>query len=422
MPAFFLESGKGLIMTATENAPLVICGHGMVAQRLIEQLVANGHPFSKIVVFNGEPVSAYNRIQLSSLLANEITETDLVLKPDDWFSQHRIQVHNHTPVTRIDVEQRQIETAHGHVQPYSKLILATGSSPSTLGIPGEGLDGALMFRSLADTRSLVEKAGNDQRAVVIGGGFLGLEAAEGLRARGMAVTVLHRSNRILNRQLDPTSGDMLKTLLERRGLNILTGYAPKALLGKKQVRAVQLQDDTVLSTDLVVIATGIVPNTKLAAAAGLRCDRGICVDRQMRTSDSSIYALGECSQFGNETFGLVEPGFHQAQVLAEHLCRHEDGQGFEPIEIPTRLKISGIPIYSCGCVEPGPDTQTIQWRDGPKHRYGRLFIEQDRLVGALLLGDTANGAWYTDLIRSAQDITDYRSAIAFGKPYCEAAA
>ncbi|RMJ02775.1 Nitrite reductase [NAD(P)H] [Marinobacter litoralis] len=409
-------------MTTNPNAPLVICGHGMVAQRLIEHLVANGHPFSKIVVFNGEPVSAYNRIQLSSLLANEVTETDLELKPAQWFSQHQVEVHNHEPVTRIDIEQSQVVTAQGRVQPYSKLVLATGSSPSALGLSGEDLDGVRMFRNLADTRAMIEKAGHHQRALVIGGGFLGLEAAEGLRARGMAVTVLHRSHHVLNRQLDRTSGDVLKALLEQRGLNVLTGYSPKALLGKKQVRAVQLHDDTVLATDLVVIATGITPNTKLAVEAGLLCDRGICVDPQMRTSSPSIYALGECSQFGSQTFGLVEPGFHQAQVLAEHLCLQADTQGFTPVEIPTRLKISGIPIYSCGRVEPGPDTETIQWRDGPKHRYGRLLIERNRVVGALLLGDTTNGAWYTDLIRSAQDISDYRNAIAFGKPYCEAAA
>ncbi|MEP3560913.1 MAG: FAD-dependent oxidoreductase, partial [Marinobacter sp.] len=418
----FLVSGKEFIMTAIPNAPLVICGHGMVAQRLIENLVANGHPFSKIVVFNGEPVSAYNRIQLSSLLANEITETDLALKPDDWYSQNQIDVYNHEPVSRIDVEHSRVVTVRGRVQTYSKLILATGSTPSSLRLPGEELDGVRMFRSLADTRAMIDKAGSDQRAVVIGGGFLGLEAAEGLRARGMAVTVLHRSNRLLNRQLDATSGEMLKALLEQRGLNVLTGYAPKALLGKNQIRAVQLHDDTVLATDLVVIATGITPNTQLAAEAGLRCDRGICIDNQMRTSKPSIYALGECSQFGNETFGLVEPGFHQAQSLAEHLCRQADVQGFAPVQIPTRLKISGIPIYSCGQVEPGPHTQTIQWRDRPKHRYGRLLIQHNRLVGAMLLGDTANGAWYTDLIRSAQDITDYRNTIAFGKPYCEAAA
>ncbi len=409
-------------MTTHPTAPLVICGHGMVAQRLIEHLVANGHPFSKIVVFNGEPVSAYNRIQLSSLLANEVTETDLALKPAHWFSQHQIEVRNHEPIARIDVEQSRVVTAHGFVQPYSKLILATGSNPSSLGIPGEELDDVLMFRSLSDTRAMIEKTRYCQSALVIGGGFLGLEAAEGLRARGMTVTLLHRSSHVLNRQLDRTSGDMLKALLEHRGLSVLTGYAPKALLGKQQVKAVKLHDDTLLTTDLVVIATGITPNTELAAAAGLHCERGICVDQQMRTSHPAVYALGECSQFHNQTFGLVEPGFQQAQALAEHLCQQTDAQGFAPVEIPTRLKISGIPIYSCGRVEPGPDTETIQWRDGPKHRYGRLLIERNRVVGAMLLGDTTNGAWYTDLIRSAQDISDYRNAIAFGQPYCEAAA
>jgi len=419
---FLLDSGARFTMHTTQDAPLVICGHGMVAQRLIEQLVALGHQFSRIVVFNGEPYPAYNRIQLSSLLANESTEADLELKPRRWFSQHRVDVFNHEPVTHIDTEQNRVVTARGRVQPYSQLVLATGSRPTTLGIEGEQLSGVMNFRNLTDTRELIDRASKHRRALVVGGGFLGLEAAEGLRARGMAVTVLHRSGHLLNRQLDETAGDLLKTLLQQRGLEILTGCSPAALLGREQVNAVQLSDDTVLATDLVVIATGITPNTGLALSAGLECDKGICVDGQMRTSNPAIYALGECCQFGANTFGLVEPGFAQAHVLAEHLCQLPEARAFTPGDVPTRLKISGIPIFSCGRVQPGPETESIQWQDRPKHRYGRLLVEQGRLVGAMLLGDTSSGPWYAELIGGARDISDYRDAIAFGKPYCEAAA
>ena len=409
-------------MRTSQDAPLVICGHGMVAQRLIEQLVALGHPFNEIVVFNAEPFSAYNRIQLSALLANEISETDLALKPQAWFGRHKVTVFNHEPVTRIDTDQGTVVTATGRVQPYSKLVLATGSRPANLGLSGEDLEGVLSFRNLADTRALINSASTHKRAVVIGGGFLGLEAAEGLRARGMAVTVLHRSDYLLNRQLDKTAGDMLKALLAQRGLNILTGQSPAALLGKNRVAAVQLNDDTVLSTDLVVIATGITPNTDLALDAGLQCDKGICVDSRMRTSHPAVYALGECCQFGTHTFGLVEPGFQQAQVLAQHLCRPSETPEFSPGAIATRLKISGIPIFSCGRVQPGPGTEDVQWQDRPEHRYGRLLIEQGQLVGAVLMGETASGPWYADLIDSGRNISEYRDIIAFGQPYCEAAA
>ncbi len=419
---FSFGSGARLTMRTSEDAPLVICGHGMVAQRLIERLVALGHPFNGIVVFNAEPFSAYNRIQLSAVLANEIPEADLALKPQSWFARHKVSVFNHEPVTRIDTDRGTVTTAHGRVQAYSKLVLATGSRPSSLGISGEDLDGVLTFRTLADTRALINAASTHKRAVVIGGGFLGLEAAEGLRARGMAVTLLHRSDHLLNRQLDTTAGDMLKGLLAQRGLNILTGQSPAALLGKSRVAAVQLNDDTVMSTDLVVIATGITPNIDLARIAGLQCNKGICVDSRMRTSHPAVYALGECCQFGTHTFGLVEPGFQQAQVLAQHLCQTSEATEFSPGSIATRLKISGIPIFSCGRVQAGPATEDIQWQDRPEHRYGRLLVEQGQLVGAVLMGDTASGPWYADLIDSGRDISGYRDTIAFGQPYCEAAA
>ncbi len=419
---FSFGSGARLTMRTSQDAPLVICGHGMVAQRLIERLVALGHPFNGIVVFNAEPFSAYNRIQLSAFLANDMPEADLALKPRSWFARHKVTVFNHEPVTGISTDQGTVITAAGRVQPYSKLVLATGSRPSSLGIRGEDLEGVSSFRDLADTRALIKTASLHKRAVVIGGGFLGLEAAEGLRARGMAVTVLHRSDYLLNRQLDKTAGELLKGLLAQRGLNILTGQSPAALLGKDRVTAIQLQDDTVLSTDLVVIATGITPNIDLALDAGLQCDKGICVDGRMRTSHPAVYALGECCQFGSHTFGLVEPGFQQAQVLAQHLCQPSEATEFSPGAIATRLKISGIPIFSCGRVQSGPATEDIQWHDRPEHRYGRLLIEQGQLVGAVFMGDTANGHWYADLIDSGQDISGYRDTIAFGQPYCEASA
>ena len=409
-------------MEHTQTPALVICGHGMVAQRLLEQLVATGHPFSRIVVFNGEPFAAYNRIQLSSLLANQVRESELELNPRSWFRQHKIEVYNREPVTAIEPHQRRVTTASGRTLAYHTLVLATGASPSRLGLPGADLDGVMTFRDLTDTRTLIHRAQTHRRAVVIGGGFLGLEAAEGLRARGMDATILHRSGHLLNRQLNPAAGELLKHQLQQRGLTVLTGTEPTALLGKDQVQAVQLSDGTVLATDLVVLATGIHPNKALAEAAGLACNRGVQVDSQMTTSNPHIHALGECCQFQEHTFGLVEPGYEQAAVLARHLCQVSGNPGFTPGEIATRLKISDLPIFSCGPITPGPHTETIEWQDYAQAVYGQLLVEHNRLTGAILLGDTSSAPWYSELIRSGTDISRYRDTIAFGKPYCDAAA
>ena len=228
---------------------------------------------------------------------------------------------------------------------------------------------------------------------------LGLEAADGLARRGMAVTVLHRSPWLLNRQLDETGGQLLREALEQRGLSIRTGTSPVAILGRHQVRAVQLDDETLISTDLVVVAAGIRPNIELARDAGLDCDRAILVDAQLRTSDPDIYALGECCQVGSETFGLVEPGYQQAKVLADRLgCG--SSTAFVPGVIPTRLKISGIPIFSCGQTQTDGDTESVIWHDFETNRYCRLLVRDRRLAGAVLFGDTADGPWYSERIRT----------------------
>ena len=401
---------------------LVICGHGMVAQRLLERLVAQpGQPFRRIVVFNGETSPAYNRIQLSALLAGDASEDSLALQQSAWYRQHNIEVHQGDPVTAIHREAKTVSTASGQEQPYSHLVIATGSRSAQLGISGEDLDGVVGFRDLQDTRKLIDISQRHRRAVVIGGGFLGLEAAEGLRSRGMAVTVLHRSPHLLNRQLDPTGGTLLADALASRGLSIRTGTSPVALLGKTSVRAVQLDDETLISTDLVVVAAGITPNIRLAKAAGLVCDRAIAVDQRLQTSDPAIYAVGECCQVGEQTFGLVEPGYQQAEVLAQVLCDNTSTAAFEPAVIATRLKISGIPIFSCGQTQPDGDTESVIWQDHETRHYCRLLVRDQRLTGAVLFGETSDGPWYSERIQQADDISPYRAHLAFGKPYCDAA-
>ena len=409
-------------MSAKAEQTLVICGHGMVAQRLLEKLVAQPHrPFERIVVFNGETSPAYNRIQLSALLAGDANEDSLQLQQPDWYRHNNITVNQGDPVTAINREDRTVTTASGQTQRYTSLVLATGSRSASLCLEGESLEGVMGFRDLKDTRQLIQTSQRHRRAVVIGGGFLGLEAAEGLRSRGMAVTVLHRGSHLLNRQLDETGGALLEQALTERGLTIRTQTSPVALLGRNLVRAVQLDDETLISTDLVVIAAGITPNTELARQAGLDCERAIRVNPQLQTSDPYIYALGECCQVENQTFGLVEPGYQQADVLAQILCHSDSQAAFAPSTIPTRLKISGIPIFSCGQTEADPNTESVVWQDYDTNRYCRLLIRDQRLTGAVLFGETSDGAWYSERIQQADDISPYRAHLAFGKHYCEAA-
>lgn len=409
-------------MGAGSGHTLVICGHGMVAQRLLEQLVQQHcHSFRRIVVFNGEPTPAYNRIQLSSVLAGDASESSLQLSTSDWFGQHGITVHQGDPVASICRETQTVTTASGHVEYYSKLVIATGSSSAPLGIEGENLKNVTVFRDLNDTRQLIELSQRHRRAVVIGGGFLGLEAAEGLRSRGMAVTVLHRSEHLLNRQLDETGGALLEDALTERGMRICTATSPTAMLGRNLVRAVQLDDDTLISTDVVVIAAGITPNIDLAKDAGLDCERAIIVDSQLTTSDPNIHALGECCQFDGQTFGLVEPGYRQAEVLASFLANPLSDEVFHPTLIPSRLKISGIPIFSCGQTRADRNTESVIWQDLETNCYCRLLIRDQRLKGVVLVGDTSEGSWFSERIQQADDISAYRDHLAFGKHYCEAA-
>ncbi|MBL3558488.1 MULTISPECIES: NAD(P)/FAD-dependent oxidoreductase [Marinobacter] len=409
-------------MSKGTDQTLVICGHGMVAQRLLEQLVEQPqNPFGRIVVFNGEATPAYNRIQLSAVLAGVASEDSLQLQQPDWYRKHNIEVHQGDPVVAINRAEKTVSTESGVIQPYSRLVLATGSRSASLGLEGEHLEGVMGFRDLQDTRRLINISQRHRRAVVIGGGFLGLEAAEGLRSRGMAVTVLHRSNHLLNRQLDRASGALLEGALTDRGLSVRTNTSPVALLGRNLVRAVQLDDETLISTDLVVIAAGITPNTELAREAGLGCDRAIQVNVQLQTSDPHIHALGECCQVGSHTFGLVEPGYQQADVLAQVLADPTCRAAFEPAITPTRLKISGIPIFSCGQTEADADTESVVWQDYETNRYCRLLVRDQRLTGAVLFGETSDGTWYSERIQQADDISPYRAHLAFGKHYCEAA-
>jgi nitrite reductase (NADH) large subunit len=397
----------------------------MVAQRLLEELVSKPSiPYRTILVFSSEAFAAYNRVQLSAVLSGDADEDSLPLKPEAWFNRHGIRVYHGESVQAITPDNHTVTTSTGRVYGYDTLVIATGASPARLGIPGEALGGVMNFRDLNDTRTLVELSQKRQRAVVVGGGFLGLEAAEGLLRRGMAVTVLHRSSHLLNRQLDPDSGKLLSDALTARSIRVMTSVSPIQFVEREggSVRAVQLNDQTLINTDLVVIATGITPNRELAQSAGLACGRGIQVNGHLQTSNPDIFALGECCELNGETFGLVEPGYQHAHILANVLSGARHTAPYQPSAIATRLKISGMPIFSCGQQVPDKHTESLIWQDYATGSYSHLLIRNNRLTGAILVGNTSQGPWYQELITHHTDIDPFRATLPFGKPFCEAAA
>lgn len=398
---------------------LVIIGHGMASQRLLESLVAGNHRW-RITVIGAEPERAYNRILLSPFLAGEVASGQLPFAGADWYQCQGIRLHTGDGVRSIDREEGRVVTENGVCFPYDRLVIATGSRPSALGLPGENLEGVMGFRSLADAHWLTAQAMEGRRAVVIGGGFLGLEAAEGLRKQGMAVTLVHRGAYPLTRQLDATAGGLLAETLRERGLELALDSQPARLAGSSRVEALELADGTALPADLVVIAAGITPNREIAEDAGLDCGRGIRVDEHLTTSDSRIHALGECCEFQGRTYGLVEPVNRQADVLAQHLGGLSACYRDEPVA--TRLKISGIDVFACGETHnPGDGTESIVYHDRRAGEYRHLLLRDNRLVGAILYGDASAGPWLFEHMQQGTDLGDWRPRLAFGEAHCEAA-
>ncbi|XOZ32959.1 NAD(P)/FAD-dependent oxidoreductase [Halomonadaceae bacterium KBTZ08] len=398
---------------------LVIIGHGMATQRLLESLAGTRHGW-RVTVISDEPELAYNRILLSPWLAGETTTQALPLAAPGWYLEHGVHVHNGDGVARIDRGARVVITRAGRRIPYDRLVIATGSRPAMPAIEGTGLDGVTGFRTLKDARWMTQRSRHAGHAVVLGGGFLGLEAAEGLRAQGMSVSVVHRGDWPLNRQLDEAAGNMLAATLRQRGMALHLGNGVARIEGEQQVEAVHLADGRVLAADLVVIAAGTQPNRELAEEAGLACARGIHVDATLTTSDAHIHALGECCQFGDLTYGLVEPVHRQAGVLADRLCGGH--QSYREAPLATRLKISGVEVFSCGDIDARDgDTESILYHDRRGGEYRRLFLKNNRLVGAVLYGDASTGPWLFEHLCQGTDLSAWRASLAFGEAYCEAA-
>jgi len=413
----------------TNNAPsaekmkLVLVGNGLAGMRCLEDLLDMAPDRYDVTVIGEEPWGNYNRIMLSPVLSGDKTVDDIMLHPHAWYSDKNIRFIAGDAAVRIDRPRKQVYTEKGLMVDYDRLILATGSKPFIPPVNGANLDGVISFRDIYDVNKMLEYCKAKQNAVVIGGGLLGLEAAYGLKQRGMNVTVLHLMNRIMERQLDAKASQMLRHSIEQKGISIITEANTEALLADDHghVKQVRLKDGTVLDADLVVFAVGIRPNMALAQSAGLRCNRGVLVNDTMQTYDPSIYAVGECIEHRNQTFGLVEPLWGQAFICASHLAEHGSLTFKAPI-VPTQLKVSGCDVFSAGRIdlesaEPAEDFEDIVLNDEKRQIYKRIIIQKDKVVGAVLFGDTEDGAWYAELISDQTAIGSIRNKLLFGKDF-----
>lgn len=401
---------------------LVVIGNGMAPGRALEKLFEIAPDRYEVTIFNAEPRVNYDRIMLSPVLSGEKSYEDIVIHGDGWYAEHGVMLYKGHKITEIDRSACTVTSEHGETVPYDKLIIATGSSPIVIPVPGHDLAGVLTYRDLDDVQAMLLAAQAGKRAVVIGGGLLGLEAAAGLAARGMNVTVLHLMPTLMERQLDPAAGYLLEQALVSRGITVRTKAKTHAILatdpaaGLPRVRAVKLDDGTELPADLVVMAVGIRPNAALAKQAGLDVNRGIVVGADMRTSDPDIFAVGECVEFGGQCFGLVAPLYEMAGILADQLAGEAEA-AFKPSATATKLKVTGIDLFSAGDFGEAPGREDIVLRDAARSVYRRLVIEDGKLVGVVLYGDTSDGAWFFDLIKRGSDIAELRDTLIFGPSY-----
>ena len=396
---------------------LVVIGNGMAPGRALEKLLETAPADAyEVTIFNAEPRVNYDRIMLSPVLSGEKSYEEIVIHGDGWYVKHGITLYKGHKVVAIDRARKTVTSALGVTVAYDKLLIATGSVPVVIPVPGKGLAGVLTYRDLDDVQAMLLAAKSRGRAVVIGGGLLGLEAAVGLKEQGMDVTVVHLMPTLMERQLDTPAGHLLQKAIEARGIKVVTKANTKAILGDKRVEALELEDGTRIPCELVVMAVGIRPNAQLAKDAGLEVKRGIVVDHGMRTSDPDILAVGECVEAHGQVFGLVAPLYEMAGVVAAQLSG-DASAAFSPSAVATKLKVTGISLFSAGDFADGRDRDEIVLRDAARGIYKRLVLKDDRLMGVVLYGDTADGAWFFDLIRKGSDIAELRETLIFGPSY-----
>lgn len=400
---------------------LVVIGNGMAGMRTVEELLALDPDAYDITVFGAEPHGNYNRVLLSPVLAGEKRTEDIMLHSPAWYADHHVSLHCGDPVTEIDRRKRLVRSSRGVEARYDRLLLATGSTPFMLPVPGKDLPGVVTFRDLADVDSMLQAARRYHKAAVIGGGLLGLEAAHALSKRGMDVTVVHLLPTLMERQLDAAAAALLKASLESRGLKFRMPAKTTAILGEDRARGLRLEDGSELEADLVVMAVGIRPNIELAARAGLRCERGILVNDTLQTFDPSVYAVGECVQHRNNLFGLVAPLWDQARVCATHLAELGVSR-YRGTLTATQLKVTGIEMYSAGDFLAAEGGEPLVLSDPRQGVYKRLVIRGNRLTGVVLYGDIRHGPWYFELMNRGADVGSLREALLFGPDAADALA
>ena len=403
-------------MMVSRRKKLVVIGNGMAGMRTVEEVLQRAPEMFDITVFGAEAQPNYDRIMLSPLLAGDKNFEQIVLNSLDWYAAHKIELIAGEAVVEIDRAGRSVTGERGTLRHYDILLLAIGSHPIVLPLPGVERPGVMTFRSVADVEKMLEMAGPNKSAVVIGGGLLGLEAAHGLNLRGMEVSVVHLMPTLMERQLDSSAAHLLEHSLTRRGISVYTSANTESLDGEGEtgpVHGVTLKSGQRIEADLVVMAVGIRPNTNLAKAAGLACGRGILVDGTMRSSDPAIYAVGECIEYDKACYGLVAPIWDMAKVAADHITVTAQTR-FMPVATGTRLKVSGVEMFSAGAFMGDGTTDDIVLRDAARGAYKRLVLRGDRLVGVVCFGDTRDAGWYFQLLKEAAPIGDLRDTLIFG--------
>nr|WP_283814241.1 FAD-dependent oxidoreductase [Bradyrhizobium liaoningense] len=395
------------------SEPLVIVGNGMAAARLVDELAKTSLGRYAVAVIGEEPRLAYNRVLLSSVLAGETGSHEIELRPADWWRHRGVTVRYGYRVTEIDTGRRELKIEGEESMEYSKLVLATGSTPLRLNLPGADLAGVHTFRDTRDVDLLLTLAAAKKRVVVVGGGLLGLEAAYGLAKAGAPVTLLHLMDRLMERQLDGPAADLLKTLVERKGIRILLNASTARIQGDGHVEAVELADGSRIEADAVIFAAGIKPNVALAKDAGIAVNRGIVVNDEMQTASPDIFALGECAEHRGTCYGLVEPAYEQARVLARHLAGKP--AAYQGSVVSTNLKVSGVSVFSAGDFMGGEGSESLVLTDRRRGTYKKLVIADGRLTGAVLIGDTVDALWYLELIRNRDKVAAIRPDMMFGR-------
>lgn len=403
---------------------LVVIGNGMAGMHTVDELIQLAPDRYDITVFGAEPHGNYNRIMLTPVLFGAKSIADIMIHDFDWYKKYGITLHcgADKAVVDVDRQRRRVLAKDGTVAEYDVLLIATGSLPLMLDIPGRDTKGVLGFRDIADVETMIAAASNRRHAVILGGGLLGLEAANGLLQRGMQVSVVNRAGHLLNRQLDRQAAGFLQQQLAVKGIDFHLGTTIQRIDSEAgHIRAVQLSNSRELPADLLVMSTGIKPNISLASRIGLACEQGIIVDDLMQTSDPRIFSVGECVQHRGELFGLVAPVYEQAKVCARQLAGLTDSP-FKTLSSATMLKVTGIDLFSVGDFEGDADCQILQLIDHALGVYKKIVLRGDTVIGVILYGDTSDSAWYLNLVKDKTPITAIRDRLMFGQtPLLQAA-